>query len=196
MFADLPPSASFTHTGVRDGYEVVYVRAAPRRDRPSGVVLEGGTAATEGGVAWWVHYRVTVDDAWRTTRVRAAGVSPTGYRELDAEVVDGRWTVNGTDRPDLDGCVDIDFETSLVTNTLALHRLDLGSAVPVDVPAAFVRFEDLRVERLEQTYLCTEHGTDRSVFAYTSRTFGFECRLVVDGSGLVVDYPGLGHRNV
>lgn len=196
MFSDLPPSASFTHTGARDGYEVVYARAdALTGGRRSGFLLEGGTAATEAGVPWSVQYRIVVDDAWRTIRARVTGVSPTGYRQLDAVVDDGRWKVNGTERPDLAGCVDIDLESSLVTNTLAVHRLDLGGPHPVDAPAAFVRFEDLRVERLEQTYRRTRHTAERSVFTYTSATFDVECELVFDASGLVLDYPGLGHRN-
>jgi hypothetical protein len=127
--------------------------------------------------------------------VEASGISSSGTHHVIAEVRDGRWWVDGTERPDLDGCVDIDFEFSLVTNTLPVHRLDLTSTSPVDVPAAFVRAVDLRVERIEQSYVCRQSVEDQFFFDYTSTTFDFGCRLVFDTSGLVTDYPGIGHRH-
>jgi uncharacterized protein len=65
----------------------------------------------------------------------------------------------------------------------------------VDVPAAFVRAEDLAVVRLEQSYRCVHRTEDRIVVAYTSTTFDVACDLVLDRSGLVVEYPGLGRRH-
>jgi hypothetical protein len=193
VFANLPPFATFLHTEVRDGFEAVCFRAPHATGR--GFLLEGGTAAIEDGVPWSVSYRVGVDEAWQTTRVEAAGISPSGHHTLLAERREGRWAVNGAERPDLDGCVDIDFESSLVTNTLAVHRIDLAATTPQTVPAAFARADDLRVERLEQTYLCIERTAERIVFDYTSTTFGFASRLVFDAAGLVIDYPGVGRRH-
>jgi hypothetical protein len=192
MFADLPSFATFRHAGVRDGFEVVCLRAP--RSPGDGFLLEGGTAAVEDDVPWAVHYRIQVDPAWNTTVVEATGISPSGHHTLHAERRKGRWAINGTERRDLDECVDIDFETSLVTNTLAVHRIGL-TASTVQVPAAFVRAEDLRVERTEQTYRCTERTEDRIDFDYTSTTFDVACRLVFDSSGLVTDYPGIGRRH-
>jgi len=57
--------------------------------------------------------------------------------------------------------------------------------------AAFVRADDLRVERLEQTYTRLDDGVH---FAYTSMTFSFACNLAYDTSGLIVDYPGIATR--
>ncbi len=190
MFAPLPPSALFRHTSVREGFESVLFRPEGERFR-----LEGGTAAVEDGVPLSVQYRVAVDDAWRTAYVEAAGISPSGHHTVAVETRDGRWWVDGELRPDLDGCVDIDFESSVVTNTLAVHRIDLTPGTSAEVPAAFVRADDLRVERMEQTYRCLENGPDRTTFDYSSTTFDFSCRLVFDSSGLVVDYPGIGSRH-
>lgn len=193
---DLPPAAAFTHAGVRDGFETVCFRAAGGAGgAPDGFLFEGGAAAVEDGVPWTVQYRVAVDQAWRTTRVEATGVSPTGHRRLSAEVRGGRWWVDGVERPDLDGCVDVDLEASLVTNTLPVHRLDLHSPDLVDAPAAFIRAADLGVERIEQGYRCTGRDAGRIVVDYASPTFDVACTLVLDGSGLVVDYPGLGRRH-
>ncbi len=193
MLADLPSFATFQHVGARDGFEAVSFRHP--QAIPDTYLLEGGTAALEDGVPWAVQYRIEVDEAWETRRVEAVGISSLGHHTLHAECRDGRWRVNGTERPDLDGCVDIDFETSAVTNTLAVHRLDLSAVTPQDVPAAFVRADDLRVERVEQSYLCTDRSEDRIVFDYSSRTFDFACELVFDASGVVIDYPGIGRRH-
>lgn len=193
MLAQPPPFATFVHAGGRDGFEAVWFRRATTT--ADGYVLDGGTTAFEDDDPWSVHYRVEVDDRWQTTRVEATGVSASGRYTLRAERRDGRWRVNDADRPDLDGCVDIDVEASLVTNTLAIHRIDLDAATPQDAPAAFVRADDLRVERLEQTYRCTDRSGERIVFDYTSATFDVACDLVVDTSGIVVDYPGLGRRH-
>lgn len=202
MFANLPPSAAFVHSGARDGFESVCFRgpdgsatSSPTRGVAE-FLIEGGTAAVEDGVPWSVQYRIAVDPGWLVTRVEATGIAPTGHHQLLAEIRDGRWWVNDRERPDLDGCLDVDFESSLVTNTIAVHRINaVSSTTPVETPAAFVRAEDLRVERLEQTYLCVDQGDHGSVFDYTSSTFGFACQIIFDASGVVTAYPGLGRRN-
>lgn len=192
MFSSLPPFAGFRHVGLRDGFESTCFRGPETVD---GYVLEGGTAAVEGDTPWSVQYRIAVDRAWQTTRVEATGVSRGGFHTLLAERNDGRWTINGSERLDLDDCVDIDFESSLVTNTLAVHRIDLSATTPQSVPAAFVRADDLRVERLEQTYLCVDRTERRIHIDYRSSTFQFAGRLVFDDAGLIVDYPGIGRRH-
>jgi len=127
--------------------------------------------------------------------VQASSLTNTGRSEVTLARDDaGRWTVNGEPRPELDGCVDVDFESSAVTNTLPVHRLDFIAGVGVDVPAAFVRAEDLRVERLEQRYTLIDAGPDLMVFHYESPTFEFTCDLRYDSSGLVLEYPGIAIR--
>jgi hypothetical protein len=193
VFANLPPVATFLHAGARDGFEAVCFRQPlPTGD---GYLLEGGTTAIEDSIPWSVQYRIEVDRVWRTMRAEAIGVSPLGHHTLHVECRDGRWVIDGSERPDLDGCVDIDFESSVVTNTLAVHRLDPSPTALQDVPAAFVRADDLRVERVEQSYLCTSRTEDVMTFDYTSSTFDFACQLVFDGSGIVTDYPGIGRRH-
>jgi hypothetical protein len=193
MFANLPSFATYRHAGARDGFEIVCFRHPQATG--DGYLLEGGTTAIEDGIPWSVHYRIEVDERWRTTRVEAAGISSLGHHTLHAEHRGDRWVINGTERPDLDDCVDIDFESSVVTNTLAVHRLDLSVTTPHTVPAAFVRADDLRVERVEQSYLCTDRSDARVAFDYTSSTFGFACTLVFDAAGLVTEYPGIGRRD-
>lgn len=97
-------------------------------------------------------------------------------------------------QPELEGCFDVDFESSAVTNTLPLHRLDFIEGVGVDVPAAFVRADDLRVERLEQRYTLMEADREQILFHYESSTVDFACDLRYDSSGLVLKYPGIAIR--
>jgi len=185
-----PAGASWTHTGARAGFEVAFFS-----DLSGAYRVAGHTTARESSALWSVGYDVTVDLSWRTLAVRASGLTAAGECALTlTREPAGRWTVNGEMRPELDGCFDVDFESSAVTNTLPLHRLEFIKGVGVDVPAAFVRAHDLRVERLEQRYTLIEAGPEQILFHYESSTFEFSCDLRYDGSGLVVDYPGIAIR--
>ncbi|WP_100813511.1 putative glycolipid-binding domain-containing protein [Microbacterium lacus] len=186
----LPSAESWNHQGLRVGFEVAFFR-----DVRLGHRLTGHTTANESGALWSVGYDLTVDPSWTTISVRASRLSAQGTGEMtmtrDAQ---GHWIVGGTQRPDLDGCVDVDFESSAVTNTLPIHRLDFIVGASVDVPAAFVRADDLRVERLEQRYTLVGTTPDRLLFHYESSTFDFACDIPFDRAGLVVEYPGIAVR--
>jgi len=185
-----PGGASWNHTGARAGFEVAFFTILSDGHR-----LSGHTTARESSALWSVGYDVTVDRSWRTVAVHASSLTATGKSELTlTRDSGGRWTANGELRPELDGCLDVDFESSAVTNTLPIHRLDFIKGVGVDVPAAFVRADDLRVERLEQRYTLIEAGPELILFHYESSTFEFECDLRYDSSGLVLEYPGIAVR--
>lgn len=140
--------------------------------------MTGQTTANEAAVLWSVGYDVTVDNAWKTLAVHANNVTVAGMHEvlLNREAND-HWIINGEHRPDLDGCVDVDFESSAVTNTLPVHRIDFTVGTSVEVPAAFVRADDLRVERLEQHYTLLKHSSEQLLLYYESSTFNFSCEL-------------------
>ena len=74
----------------------------------------------------------------------------------------------------------------------------IGSALAVgekaDAPAAYVRASDLRVERLEQSYVRLPDDGERSRYDYAAPRFGSQHELVYDECGLVLDYPGLAVR--
>ena len=187
-----PVSASWNHHGARVGFEVAFFS-----DHDGGHRLAGHTTANESAALWSVEYDVTVDSSWRTVAVQASNETVAGMREvtLTRDVADG-WIVDGKPRHELDGCVDVDFESSAVTNTLPIRRLDFIVGKGVDVPAAFVRAEDLRVDRLEQRYTLIEASPERLIFHYESSTFEFECDLRYDLAGIVVEYPGIATRDL
>ena len=63
-----------------------------------------------------------------------------------------------------------------------------------EAPAAYIRALDLGVERLEQRYLRLDDTKGGSRYRYRAPRFDFECELVYDESGLVLDYPGIATR--
>jgi hypothetical protein len=107
----------------------------------------------------------------------------------------GRWSVDGESDARLDGCLDVDLEASAFTNAFPVHRLALEVGEAADAPAAYVRAADLTVERLEQRYVrVDDDASGRQRYDYDAPAFDFSCRLVYDGSGLVVEYPGIAVR--
>jgi hypothetical protein len=178
----LPRSAAWQHVDARAGFEALF--AGPGW-------LAGHTTASESDEVWYVGYRIEIDLAWRTVRAEVSAQSATGRSSVVLERHDGdRWTVDGSPVPVLDGCVDVDLESSAVTNTLPVHRLDFPRGQVVPCPAAYVR-ADLTVTRLEQTY--TAVGALR--FGYAAPAFDFTTELRYDASGLIVDYPGIARRH-
>lgn len=185
-FAEPPPCAAWRHLDARQGFEVVFFSAAA-----SGYRVEGHTTAVEDGEAWSVGYTIDVDAAWATRTARVTGRSQTGLRTRTLERAGaGRWRVDGEAAPYLDGCLDVDLESSSCTNAFPVRRLALGRGEGADAPAAYVRAVDLVVERLEQRYVCV----GPRAYDYAAPAFGVRCRLDYDERGLVVDYPGIAAR--
>ena len=180
-FLEPPRSAAWQHIDARRGFEVVFFRPE----------VEGLTTAVEDENAWAVHYAIALRSDWRTITAKVTGHSAAGERRVVLES-DGRgqWQVDGRHRPELDGCFDVDLESSAFTNALPVHRLDLDVGEKAEAPAAYVRAADLSVERLEQQYV----RLARQRYHYSAPSFDFECELVYDESGLVIDYPGIATR--
>lgn len=190
IFRDLPEFAAWQHCKARDGFEVVFLSLDE-----GGLQVEGDTAAVEGGAAWSVRYLIAVKSDWSTRTVRVCGRSVSGPTEvtLDANGA-GDWLINRVAAPQLAGCIDVDLESSSLTNAFPVHRLGLGIGQGADAPAAYVRALDLSVERLEQRYLRLDDHGNRQRYRYAAPGLGFECELTYDESGLVIDYPGIAAR--
>jgi hypothetical protein len=188
-FTDLPASAAWRHRVARDGFESMFVRR-----ESSGYRFDGHTAAVEGRRAWAVRYTVYVDDGWTTTSARVWSWSVAGEHEVRLEA-DGRghWAVDGESVSDLDGCLDVDLESSAFTNAIPVHRLVMAVGQSAQAPAVYVRALDAGIERLEQEYTRLADDGDQR-YEYRAPGFDFECRLSYDASGLVLDYPGIATR--
>jgi hypothetical protein len=146
--------------------------------------LEGTVVSAEGG-PWELRYAVRAAADWRTASAAVDALTPAGPWNLRLESRGGRWTVDGKERPDLEGCLDVDLGFTPATNTLPIRRLglELGASAQIDV--AWLLFPELRVERAAQRY---EHlGPGR----YRYRQDDYAAVIEVDGLGIVREYEGL-----
>ena len=189
-FRPPPASACWQHRAARSGFEVAYFEAIP-----DGLRIEGTTAAIEDAGAWVVAYLIRLDADWATRSARITARTAAGWREtfLESDGA-GHWLVDGNAAPQLDGCMDVDLESSAMTNALPVHRMNLRVGDTADAPAAYVRAFGLTAERLEQVYVRIADQDARQRYEYTAPAFGFTSRLRYDDSGLVADYPGIAVR--
>ncbi len=192
MLGPLPSQIAWRHVEAREGFEVTFVAEVN-----GGLRFTGTTSALEDGRAWTVSYHVTVDPvSWATRSARVSTRTVAGERALEVSTDGaGRWRVDGRPAAHLDGCLDIDFESSVLTNAFPVRRLGLACGQGADAPGAYVRAEDLRVERLEQRYVRLEDDGPGRRFAYAAPAFDFTCVLAYDDAGLLLDYPGIAVRS-
>ena len=185
-FARMPAAASWRHEGLRAGFEVAFFTQGGW-----GLEVEGTTTAVEDGEPWVVSYVVRLDHAWRT---RSARITRRSRDSVGTTVVEadghGGWRVDGAPAPGLQGCLDLDLESSAMTNTFPVHRLGLALGSDASVPAAYARATGPYVDRLEQKYA----RTDDTHYEYAAPAFDFTCTLTYDRHGLVLDYPGIATR--
>jgi hypothetical protein len=189
-FADPPRYAAWRHVDAREGFEVVFFRGDN-----GGLRIEGDTTGVEEGEAWSVRYEISLDPGWLTRSAHVVSVSAYGRREVQLETDGhGRWRVDGAEVPSLEGCLDVDLESSSFTNAFPVHRLDLAVGTDAEAPAAWVRELDVSIERLEQHYRRIDDDGRHQRFDYYSPRDDFRSELVYDESGLVLDYPGIAVR--
>jgi len=104
----------------------------------------------------------------------------------------GRWQLrDGTPRPDLNGCIDIDIWPTPFTNSFPIRRRTLLVGERSTFTMAWVSALDMEVRAQPQAYTRLEQNLYR--FENLDGT-GFQADLTTDSHGLVVDYPGLFRR--
>jgi uncharacterized protein len=133
-------------------------------------------------------YLVVCDAEWRTLSGRVIGW--VGEKLIEVKLAvdpSSRWTLNGADRPDVAGCIDLDLNFSPSTNLLPIRRLGLAIGKEARVRAAWLRFPSFTVEPLEQLY----RRVGESTYRYESAGGRFVADLEVNRAGLIVHYPGV-----
>lgn len=135
-------------------------------------------------------YVVECDSAWRTQRAHVRG--DFAGRAIDLEIArsGAQWTLDGKPQPAVEGALDVDLAFTPATNTLPVRRQALAIGARADVRAAWLRFPELDLVTLEQSY------ARRSPRAYHYESNGgtFVRDLELDDDGIVVRYPGLWER--
>jgi hypothetical protein len=190
-FIDLPAAVAWQHQGARTGFEVAFFETGTN---DLAVQISGCTTAIEADQTWTVDYAVLLDATWATRRARVNARSESGSRStlLSADGL-GHWTIDGDTAPQLDGCLDVDLESSALTNAFPIHRLGLAVGMGASALAAYVRL-DLSIEKLAQHYVRTSDEGPGQRYEYSAPTFGFTSSLVYDAAGLVLEYPGIAKR--
>jgi hypothetical protein len=152
--------------------------------------LTGQLEAEERMVRAQLMYVIDCEGDWRTRRAVVTGAaSGAPIRFEFAADGEGHWTLNGVSLPSVEGALDIDLGFTPATNLLPIRRLDLAVGQRADVRTVWLRFPQLRVEALEQTYL----REAALVFRYDAvvNSERFQARLDTDEFGRVLLYEGL-----
>jgi hypothetical protein len=157
---------------------------------PTGWEIDGRYVGRHEGHAVAADYKLMLDAHWVTVRLDAAwGIGP-ARRAMTLDRLGTRWHVDGTPRPDLDGCIDVDIRWTPLTNSLPIRRLGLPENATRDVDIAWIAEGDLTIHRAPQRYTRTGANTWR----FESLDTGFLADLQVDDDGFVIDYPGFFRR--
>lgn len=156
-----------------------------------GYFLNGRILTLVEGYPSEIHYSVVCDRGWVTREGHVAIIRGRTVEQLQLRRDDlGRWWRDEQSAPDLDGVADIDISATPATNTLPIRRLGLSVGESRATDAAWVRFPDLSVERLPQSYTRTaEH-----CYRYESDGGNFSADLTVDETGIVVRYSDIWER--
>jgi hypothetical protein len=152
--------------------------------------LTGELEVDEASARAQLTYVIGCDHDWRTRQTivtGSVGGAPIRF-ELAADG-DGHWTLNRAPLPLVEGAFDIDLAFTPATNLLPIRRLDLAVGGRADVRTAWMRFPELRIEPLEQSY----RREAARVFRFDAMVDGerFEARLDTDDFGRVLLYEGL-----
>ena len=153
----------------------------------TGAKLTGVAVMTSNDIPCCVQYTIECDKEWRTLVCRIHGYIGTKGITHDIRREGVRWLMNGVEMPQLDGCEDIDLGFSPATNLIPIRRLALKVGESAKVRAAWLRFPELTLELLEQTYTRTSEDSYR----YESGYGKFRRDLKVDANGMVLEYPDL-----
>jgi uncharacterized protein len=157
--------------------------------------LTGQVEAEEASVRAQLRYVIECDRDWRTRRAVVTGsASAAPIRFEFVADGEGHWSLNGAPLPLVEGALDIDLGFTPATNLLPIRRLDLAVGEHREIRTAWLRFPELQVEALGQTY----QREAAHVFRYTALVDGerFQARLDTDGFGRVLLYQGLWEAEV
>jgi uncharacterized protein len=152
--------------------------------------LTGTLEVEEEGVSFRLRYEIELDEQWHTRAVLIEGTRDEAPVQLSLAADGmGNWIRDAAPAPDLIGTIDIDLGFTPATNTLPIRRLGLAVGESATVRCAWLRFPELWLEPLEQTYT----RDAEQIFRYVALIDGaeFSAHLHTDEFGRVLQYEGL-----
>ena len=158
--------------------------------RGGGWSLSGTAVFAHDGQPCRLDYSILCDSDWRTSEAGIEGW--VGRETIRIEIAagsSGAWRVNGSNRPEVEGALDLDLNFSPSTNLLPIRRLGLAVGEEANVRAAWLRFPSFALEPLEQSY----RRVTESRYRYESAGGRFVAELEVNAAGFVTLYPGFCH---
>jgi hypothetical protein len=168
------------------GMELAEVRLA------EGLLAACGVAIGSDPAPYRLDYSLVAHKDFVTTGLRVESQGGGLRNALDLWRSDqGRWNVNGEERPDLDDALDCDLGLSPLTNSMPVLRHGLlQEPASFDLLTAWISVPDLEVHASRQRYSGLGGGRVR----FESLDDSFTAEIAFDENGLVVDYPGIGRR--
>lgn len=152
-----------------------------------------GQCIDAGDDPFCVHHEWSLDTAWRSRSMRLTLTHAAQDRHLQIERIDeARWRIDGSARPDLDGCEELDLSFTPICNGIALRRQDLAIGESFELTALYVRPPELFIAPSRQKYLRTAANSYRYIDLGVAA--GFEAALQVDAERMITHYEGLFER--
>lgn len=152
------------------------------------IVARSTVVGHAGKTPFGLFYQVNLDGDWQTQLLqvqRTDGIIIT----LSTDGA-GNWSDSHGDRPDLAGCIDIDFEVTPFTNTLPIRRAPLAIGESRRFRMAYVPADTLEPFPDEQVYT----RLDDTRYRFEEADGSFTAELDVDADGFVIHYPPLFER--
>ena len=144
-----------------------------------------------------VTYELVCDDLWRvrdlamTAESEAVGAHTL---RLQADGAGGWTDAAGQPLAALQGCIDVDFMLTPLTNTLPIRRLNFAPGESREITVVYIAAPDLSIRPFRQRYTRLDDDAGARRYRYESLGSGFTAVLPVDGDGFVVEYPAIWRR--
>lgn len=166
------------------GFEHLQLRA-----EEGGYVARSIVLGIDEETPFRLQYKIKTDPDWRTRKLWVRAATPLGENALALRSDGhGNWrSEDGTEMPELKGCIDVDITATPFTNTLPINRLRLAPGQSADLRMVYVTTPSLELSVSAQRY----SGRGESEIFFESPAHDFTAVLPIDDAGLVLDYPQL-----
>jgi GNAT superfamily N-acetyltransferase len=183
-----PPAPSSTKTMLWRRLDQPGHDAARLWETPKDRTLEGTAIFEDAGRACRLDYRVLCDVSWRTRSAIVRGwIDHEPFAVAIAANAAREWTINGIVAAAVQGCDDVDLSFTPATNLLPIRRLGLAVGQKASVRAAWLKFPEVALSPLDQSYTRVDAGQYR----YESDNGAFLATLDTTPDGFVHRYSGL-----